>query len=40
MKLILLRHEKRENYPGFFSNLTEEGHKDSIKLVKKLQLKL
>lgn len=36
MKLILLRHEKRENYPGFFSNLVEDGFKDSIKLVKKL----
>lgn len=36
MKLILLRHEKRENYPGFFSNLVEDGFKDSIKLIKKL----
>ena len=36
MKLILLRHEKREDYPGFFSNLTKDGHKDSIKLVKSL----
>ncbi len=36
MKLILLRHEKRENYPGFFSNLTEEGKKDATKLVKQL----
>ena len=36
MKLILLRHEKRENYPGFFSNLVENGFKDSIKLIKKL----
>ena len=36
MKLILLRHEKREDYPGFFSNLTHEGLKDSIKLIKKL----
>ena len=29
MKLILLRHEKRELYPGFYSKLTEEGLKDS-----------
>jgi broad specificity phosphatase PhoE len=36
MKLILLRHEKRELYPGFYSKLTEEGLKDSNKLVKKL----
>ena len=36
MKLILLRHEKREFYPGFYSNLTEEGFKDSYKLVNKL----
>ena len=37
MRLILLRHEKRENYPGFFCNLTEEGFKDSQKLIKKFQ---
>lgn len=36
MKLILLRHEKRENYPGFYSSLTKDGLKDSSKLVKKL----
>lgn len=36
MKLILLRHEKREDYPGFYSNLTSDGLKDSIKLEKKL----
>lgn len=36
MKLILLRHEKRENYPGFFSNLTKDGFKDSFKLINKL----
>ena len=31
MKLILLRHEKRENYPGFFSNLVENGFKGNLK---------
>ena len=36
MKLILLRHEKREDYPGFYSNLTKDGFKDSIKLINKL----
>lgn len=37
MKIILLRHEKRENYPGFFSNLTQEGFIDSFKLIKKFE---
>ena len=37
MRLILLRHEKRENYPGFFCNLTEEGFTDSQKLIKNFQ---
>ena len=37
MKIILLRHEKRENYPGFFCNLTEEGFIDSIQLIKKFK---
>jgi broad specificity phosphatase PhoE len=37
MKIILLRHEKREDYPGFFSNLTEKGFKDSKKLIKKFE---
>lgn len=36
MKLILLRHEDREDYPGFYSNLTENGFNNSIKLIKKL----
>ncbi len=36
MKIILLRHEKREDYPGYYSNLTKEGFKDSFKLVTKL----
>lgn len=36
MKIILLRHEDRENYPGFYSNLTEKGFDKSIKLIKKL----
>lgn len=37
MKLILLRHEKREDYPGFFSNLIHEGFIDSIKLINKFK---
>ncbi len=37
MKIILLRHEDRENYPGFYSNLTDKGFNNSIKLVKKLK---
>ena len=37
MKLILLRHEKREDYSGYFSNLTDEGLKDSFELEKKLK---
>lgn len=37
MKLILLRHEKRENYPGFFCNLTKEGFEDSFKLINKFK---
>ena len=37
MKIILLRHEKRENYPGFYSNLTKEGFIDSYKLIKKFK---
>ena len=36
MKVILLRHEKREDYSGYFSNLTDDGLKDSFKLEKKL----
>lgn len=36
MKIILLRHEDREDYPGFYSNLTEKGFNNSIKLIKKL----
>ena len=36
VKLILLRHEKREDYPGFFSNLTNDGLKDAFKLSKKI----
>jgi broad specificity phosphatase PhoE len=36
VRLILLRHEKRENYPGFFSNLTNDGLKDAFKLSKKI----
>ena len=36
MKIILLRHEDRENYPGFYSNLTDKGFNNSIKLIKKL----
>lgn len=38
VRLILLRHEKRENYPGFFSNLTNDGIKDAFNLSKKLKL--
>jgi len=37
VNLILLRHEKREDYPGFFSNLTDEGLKDAFKLTKSLK---
>ncbi len=36
-KLILLRHEKRESFPGFFSNLTQEGFKDAFFLERKLK---
>ena len=36
MKIILLRHEDREKFPGFYSNLTEKGFNNSIKLIKKL----
>tara|TARA_A100001015_G_C15023320_1_gene729153 strand:- start:1973 stop:2530 length:558 start_codon:yes stop_codon:yes gene_type:complete len=37
MKLILLRHEDRENYPGFLSNITREGFNNTIKLENKLK---
>jgi len=37
MKLILLRHEKREIHPGFFSSLTEEGLEDSKLLIDKFK---
>lgn len=37
MKLILLRHEKRQDYPGFYSTLTKQGFIDSIKLIKKFK---
>lgn len=37
MRLILLRHEKRNSDIGFFSNLTDEGFLDSMKLPEKLE---
>lgn len=37
VRLILLRHEKRENFPGFYSNLTNDGLKDAFELPKKLK---
>lgn len=37
MRLILLRHEKRNSDIGFFSNLTGEGFLDSMKLPEKLE---
>jgi len=37
MKIILLRHEERENNIGFYSNLTEDGIINSCLLPKKLK---
>ena len=37
MKIILLRHEERENNVGFYSNLTEDGIINSCLLPKKLK---
>ena len=37
MKLLLLRHEEREEYPGFFSNLTRNGLKNAFQLEKILK---
>ena len=39
MKLFLLRHEEREEYPGFFSNLTRNGLKNAFQLEKILKKK-
>jgi phosphohistidine phosphatase SixA len=37
MKIVLLRHEERENDVGFYSNLTENGIIKSCVLPKKLR---